>query len=90
MIGEVREPDLSQLRVVFNNFRAQSGMSFDDLASASGLTRGTLLNISSGRYNGDLRTWLVLSRTWGVSLDDLLAPVWGSEPGRSAKRRSPR
>ncbi|GAA1785574.1 hypothetical protein GCM10009811_08390 [Nostocoides veronense] len=84
----MREPDLSQLRAIFNDLRAKSGMSFDDLASASGLTRGTLLNISSGRYNGDLRTWLMLARAWGVSLDEVLAPVWGSERDSPVKRRS--
>lgn len=74
--SEVREPDLTRLRTIFNDARAASGMSYDDLASAAGVARMTLFNISSGKYNGDLKTWLKLARAWGVRLDDLLAPVW--------------
>lgn len=73
------EPNLDRLRVIFIERRAQAGQSFDDLARESGLARQTLLNISAGRYRGDLRTWLILARIWDVSLDELLAPVW--EPG---------
>ncbi|MBC9957695.1 helix-turn-helix transcriptional regulator [Yimella sp. cx-51] len=51
-------------------------MSYDALASRSGLTRGTLINLGTGRYRGDLRTWLLLAKAWDVPLDDLLAPVW--------------
>lgn len=70
------EPDLSQLRVIFARRRAESGLTFEELAERSGLSRQTLLNVSAGRYQGNLRTWLMLARAWDVSLDDLLAPVW--------------
>lgn len=72
----MREPDMGQLRTVFNVQRDKSGMTYDDLAEASGISRRTLLNISSGKYVGDLKTWVVLAKVWGVPLDDLLAPVW--------------
>ncbi|MFT3861224.1 hypothetical protein [Micropruina sp.] len=39
------------------------------------MSRQTLLNVSSGKSNGDLRTWLRLSRAFGVGLDELLAEV---------------
>lgn len=67
---------MGQLRTVFNVQRDKSGMTYDDLAEASGISRRTLLNISSGKYVGDLKTWVVLAKVWGVSLDDLIAPVW--------------
>lgn len=51
-------------------------MSYDVLASRSGLTRGTLINLATGRYRGDLRTWLLLAKAWNTTLDELLAPVW--------------
>jgi putative transcriptional regulator len=70
------DPDLSALRSVFNELRARSGMTYDQLAEASGISRRTLLHISSGTYTGDFRTWLVLARVWQISLDDLVAPVW--------------
>lgn len=67
---------MAVLREVFVRQRALSRMTFDDLADATGLSRQTLLNLSAGRMNGDLRTWLILARTWQVDLDELLLPVW--------------
>lgn len=70
------EPDLSRLPAIFREQRALSGMSYDDLAVQSGISRRTLINIATARYRGDLKTWMILARTWGVSLDDLLASTW--------------
>ena len=72
------EPDLSQLRAIFVNARARSGLTFEELAERSGLHRQTLTNIARGRANGDLRTWLLLARAFDTRLDDLLEPVWES------------
>lgn len=76
MYSELREPDMARLRHTFNAQRERSGMTYDDLAEASGISRRTLLHISSGKYVGDLRTWIILARVWEVSLDDLLGCVW--------------
>lgn len=70
------EPDMGRLRAVFTAQRKAHGQTFDELASTSGLSRQTLLNLSAGRYVGDLRTWAILARTWGMSLDELTAPIW--------------
>ena len=67
---------MARLRQVFNDQRQRSKMTYDELAEASGISRRTLLHISSGKYVGDLRTWVVLAKVWGVPLDDLLGPVW--------------
>lgn len=76
----VPDPDLAQLRTIFNRRRHDAGMTFEQLAEASGVSRQTLLNVASGKYHGDLRTWLKLSRVFGVGLDDLLAGVWTDRP----------
>jgi putative transcriptional regulator len=70
------EPDLTQLRVALARARADAGWTFEQLSEQSGVSRQTLLNLSSGKHAGDLKTWLKLSRAFDVSLDDLLAPVW--------------
>jgi len=77
------EFDLSRLRGIINRRRAEAGLTFEQLAERSGISRQTLLNVSSGKYYGDLRTWLKLSRAFGIGLDELLADVWvsGSRPG---------
>lgn len=70
------EPNLSVLRHVLNRRRAESGLTYEALAEQSGVSRQTLLNIASGKYNGDLRTWLRLSRAFDIELETLLAEVW--------------
>ncbi|QTP19534.1 helix-turn-helix transcriptional regulator [Micrococcus luteus] len=52
-------------------------MTYDELAEATGLARQTLLNLAAGRTYGDLRTWLILAKVWGVGLDVLTDGVWG-------------
>ncbi|ODA89870.1 hypothetical protein ATY41_12055 [Leifsonia xyli subsp. xyli] len=64
---------------MLNDRRHSTGLTFEQLAERSGISRQTLLNISSGKYNGDLRTWLRLSKAFEVSQDDLLAPVWSDK-----------
>lgn len=84
------EPDLDQLRVAFNRARHAASLTFDQLAEYSGVSRQTLINLSQGRYYGDLKTWLKLSAAFGVSLDELVRPVWEqsqSDAPPSAPRR---
>ena len=70
------DPDLAKLRLIFNRYRYESGLTYEGLAEASGVSRQTLLNLSSGKYRGDLGTWLRLSRVFGVGLDTMLIEVW--------------
>lgn len=70
------EPDLTQLQQIFNQRRAQAGQTYDQLAEASGVARRTLLYIGTGKSHGELRSWLMLSQTWNIPLDELLGPVW--------------
>ncbi len=72
-----REPDPARLRAVFNARGAASGLTFEQLAEASGVSRQTLLlDLSAGRFRGDILTWLRLEPASGVSLDELFAPVY--------------
>lgn len=72
------EPDLSRLQLIFDQKRADAEQTYDQLAELSGVSRRTLVYIGTGRSYGELRTWLMLARTWGVPLDELLSPVWDS------------
>lgn len=72
---------MSALRQAFTDLRKRSGMTYDELAEATGLSRRTLLNIGAGTYHGDLRTWLILARALHVSLDETLGPVWANPAG---------
>jgi len=77
---------LSRLRNILNTHRAAANLTFDQLAAVSGVSRQTLLNISSGKYRGDLRTWLKLARAFEIGLDDLLQPVWDGDEGAAQHR----
>ncbi|WP_298038945.1 helix-turn-helix transcriptional regulator [uncultured Microbacterium sp.] len=71
-----QEPDLTRLGAIFNDHRATSGLTYDELAEKSGLSRQTLLNLAAGRFNGDLRTWMLLAKAFDTSLDAMLDPAW--------------
>lgn len=68
---------MARLAHAFKAHKANSGMTYDELAEATGLARQTLLNLAAGRTYGDLRTWLILAKVWGVGLDALASDVWG-------------
>ncbi|MEZ2392069.1 helix-turn-helix transcriptional regulator [bacterium RCC_150] len=67
---------MTQLRHILNRRRAQAGLTLEQLAETSGVSRQTLLNLSSGRHYGDLKTWLKLSNAFGVDIGELLNDVW--------------
>lgn len=77
LVPSRREPDLTQLRAIFVRRRTDAGLTYDQLAERSGLSRQTLLNIASGKVKGDLRTWMLLAKAFETDLDSLLAPTWG-------------
>jgi putative transcriptional regulator len=62
--------------VIIGRERTRAGLTIEQLAEASGVSRQTILNLGSGKHHGDLKTWLKLSWALGVGLDELLAPVW--------------
>lgn len=67
---------MSRLAHAFKVHKANSGMTYDELAEATGLARQTLLNLAAGRTYGDLRTWLTLTKVWGVGLDVVTRDTW--------------
>lgn len=78
------EFDLSRLRLTFYSRRVESGLTFDQFAELSGISRQTLLNISSGKHNGDLRTWIKLSLAFGVGMAEMLSDIGIAEDGGEA------
>ncbi|MGJ0204751.1 helix-turn-helix domain-containing protein [Leucobacter sp. gxy201] len=63
--------------MIIGRARVREGLTIEQLSEASGVSRQTILNLGSGKYFGDLKTWLKLSKALGIGLDELLAPVWG-------------
>lgn len=75
---------MTRTREAFVTAKARSGLTYDQLVARSGLARQTMVNIAAGRYRGDLRTWLILARTFEQSLDELLAPLWNGDGARAS------
>ena len=91
MTPDLSEPDLSQLRAIIVRARHDAGLTLEQLAERSGVSRQTLLNLGSGKHHGDLRTWLRIAKALDRGLDDLLAPVWyQNPPSVTAHRRAPK
>lgn len=71
---------MTKLRIIIARARRDAGLTIDQMSEAVGVSRQTILNLGSGKYRGDLATWLKISRVVGVDLGELLAPVWESHP----------
>lgn len=85
MLTPVSQPDLTQLRHIFQFHKHKGDFTYDELARVTGLSRQTLININSGNFHGDLRTWLLLSKAFNTTLDELLTDVWSLQQDKSDK-----
>lgn len=53
------------------DYRKNKGLTQDDLAKVLGVTRQTIISIESGKYNASLQLAFVMSRFFGVQIEDL-------------------
>ncbi|MFD3496295.1 helix-turn-helix transcriptional regulator [Streptomyces sp. NPDC058690] len=80
------EPDPTALRKSLSLLRAERGWSYDQLASHSGLSRRTLIEIEQGRIIGSLATWHALAHAFSLPLGELLDPLCAGHEPPSAPR----
>ncbi|WP_198357379.1 helix-turn-helix transcriptional regulator [Streptomyces fildesensis] len=69
------DPDFDALRLEVARLRSSAGLTYDQLAERSGLSRRTLIEIEQGRTIGTLNTWHALAHALGASFDDLLGTM---------------
>uniref|UniRef100_A0AAU1UMJ1 Helix-turn-helix transcriptional regulator n=1 Tax=Streptomyces sp. NBC_00119 TaxID=2975659 RepID=A0AAU1UMJ1_9ACTN len=69
------DPNLIALRLELARLRGERGWTYDELASRSGLSRRTLIEIEQGRTVGSLKTWHALAHALDVSVDHLFATL---------------
>ena len=78
------DPNLDALRLQLARLRGERGWSYDQLASRSGLSRRTLIEIEQGRTIGSLATWHAIAHAFAVSLGELTAALCeGHQPPAS-------
>ncbi|MET8205895.1 helix-turn-helix transcriptional regulator [Streptomyces sp. NPDC005373] len=69
------DPNFTALRLELARLRGEHGWSYDELASRSGLSRRTLIEIEQGRTIGSLNTWHALAHALDVPVDHLIATL---------------
>ncbi|MGW8685397.1 helix-turn-helix transcriptional regulator [Streptomyces sp. NPDC055817] len=81
------DPNLTALRLELARLRGERGWTYDELASRSGLSRRTLIEVEQGRTIGSLKTWHALAHALDVSVDHLFATLCEGHaaPGDSAE-----
>ncbi|MFD5123558.1 helix-turn-helix transcriptional regulator [Streptomyces sp. NPDC058385] len=81
------DPDFTALRLELARLRAERGWTYDELASRSGLSRRTLIEVEQGRTVGSLKTWHALAHALEVPVDHLFAPLCEGHapPGESTE-----
>jgi transcriptional regulator with XRE-family HTH domain len=79
------DPDFDALRLELARRRAEAGLSYDQLAQRSGISRRTLIEIEQGRTIGTLNTWHAVAHALDVSFDQLLGSMCAGheQPGPS-------
>ncbi|MCX5443868.1 helix-turn-helix transcriptional regulator [Streptomyces sp. NBC_00063] len=69
------DPNLTALCLELARLRGERGWTYDELASRSGLSRRTLIEVEQGRTIGSLKTWHALAHALDVSVDHLFATL---------------
>lgn len=55
--------------------RAERGMTFEELAEASGLSRRGVIGMERGERTGNVRSWYKVSRALDVTMADLMSEL---------------
>lgn len=77
-----RQPDFEELRFALMRLRKVNGLTLDDLAERSGVSRRTLVQLESGKSNGSIETWFFIAEAFEMHVGDLLSALYGSKPER--------
>ena len=59
------------------DFRKANKVTQDDLASAVGVTRQTIISLESGKYNASLQLAYRIAKYFGVTIEDVF--IFGEE-----------
>jgi transcriptional regulator with XRE-family HTH domain len=81
------DPNLTALRLELARLRGERGWTYDELASRSGLSRRTLIEVEQGRTIGSLKTWHALAHALDVPVGHLFATLCAGHaaPGGSTE-----
>ncbi|MEN2742503.1 helix-turn-helix transcriptional regulator [Microbacterium sp. X-17] len=66
------EPALGRLAVRMAELRRQRGLTYEQLAEASGLSRRGVIALERGERAGEMRSWYLVARALDVSFGDFV------------------
>lgn len=70
-------PHIDLLRQLLSARRSENGLTYDQLATLSGVSRRTIISIENGTSPGSMETWGRLTRALDVGFDELFTAATG-------------
>ncbi|HBS09591.1 MAG TPA: XRE family transcriptional regulator [Microbacterium sp.] len=73
MAVSTADPDLSRLPANMKRLRAERGLTYEQLAEASGLSRRGVISLERAERMGTVATWVRIARALGVSASEFFS-----------------
>jgi transcriptional regulator with XRE-family HTH domain len=67
------DPDFGRLAAKLEELRDARGLTYEELAEASGLSRRGIISLERGERHGNVGTWFKVANALGVKFGDLMA-----------------
>ena len=78
-MDELREPDYGKIGARIRDLRERQGLTQEDLAERTGLSRTHISHIETGRTKGSYPAFIAIANALQVGLDDLSCDSLGHE-----------
>jgi transcriptional regulator with XRE-family HTH domain len=69
------DPDFGRLADQLRTLREERGLTYEELAEATGLSRRGVISLERGERNGNVRSWYRLARALGVMPSELFSAL---------------
>ncbi|GHF22494.1 helix-turn-helix domain-containing protein [Pseudolysinimonas yzui] len=69
--------------------REDRGLTYEELAEATGLSRRGVISLERGERSGNVRSWFRVARALGISMADLMSSLDSDPPPRSLRKNIP-
>jgi len=73
--AQPEDPDLGRLAASLKQLRSDRGLTYEQLAEASGLSRRGVIALEQGERSGNLRSWYRVAAALDVPFSELMAAL---------------
>lgn len=67
------DPDFGRLAARMQELREERGLTFEQLAEASGLSRRGVISLERGERNGNVTSWFRIAKALGVGIGSFMS-----------------